>query len=208
MLEINNNKKSKPNLKQMFDEYIEKVKKVEDSWYGSQEYIRYLVKRYGAMEIDDEDEEDDIYDGYSKSKRKWKKTRDFVDSFTTKGKHKKDKKRGKRGGKKKKQYVFDEEDMKYDASTDDKTIYYYRDVNDPDHVEIFFNLHDFDNFLTEEGIEVTQEEVNNLMLNELTHCCVNPDTKQTNGKAQLVTDTSYGGLYWTCNPDNVYSMYT
>lgn len=208
MLEINNNKKSKPNLKQMFDEYIEKIKKVEDSWYGSQEYIRYLVKRYGAMEIDDEDEEDDIYDGYSKSKRNWKKTRDFVDSFTTKSKHKKDKKRGKRGGKKKKQYVFDEEDMKYDASTNDKTIYYYRDVNDPDHVELFFNLHDFDNFLTEEGIEVTQEEVNNLMLNELTHCCVNPDTKQTNGKAQLVTDTSYGGLYWTCNPDNVYSMYT
>lgn len=210
MIEVNNKKKTKPNLKQMFDDYIEKCSKVDESLLGSPEFMKYLVKRYGAMDIDDdefdyEEYEDDIFDGYSKSKKKWKQTREQLIKSTKK--NKKDKKRGKRGNKKKKPFVFDEEDIKFDAlSNDDKVIYYYRDVNDPDQAEIFFNLHDFDNFLTEEGIEVTQEEVNNLMINEVTHCCINPDIRQTNGEVQLITDTSYGGLYWTCNPENVYSM--
>lgn len=199
-------KKDKPNFKQMFDNFLKESKKIEDkkTLYGSKEYLQYLIEKYG-----DEDEYEFPLDnfGYEKSKKAWKKTRKLLENFTTKKKNKSSK-RGKRGSKKNKN-VFDEEDMKYDVAMNEKTIYFYRDYNDPDRCEVFFTLHDFDNFLEEEGINVSEEEVRNLMSREISHCCVNPDIKATHGNVELITDNSYGGLYWSCNQDEeTYSLYT
>ena len=51
--------------------------------------------------------------------------------------------------------------------------------------------------------EISDDEVRNIMNRDISHCTV----QNINGKPQLVSDSSYGGLYWTCNPENVYSMY-
>ena len=71
---------------------------------------------------------------------------------------------------------------------------------------MFFSLHNFDEFLQENGIEVNEQEVNNLMNRETSFCTINPDIKKTNGTVQLITDGSYGGLYWSCHEDEeIYS---
>lgn len=93
----------------------------------------------------------------------------------------------------------------YDAQLDNKTIYFYRDVDNPDvNTEIFYSLHDFDNFLTEQGIEINDDEVRNIMTREVSHCCINPDIRATKGEVQLISDNSYGGLHWQCHGDETY----
>lgn len=205
-------KKNKPNLKNMFDKYIEQFNKEEDEKNKilNQEYVNYLIKKYGKNDnkilLDDNmyiqfDEDDDDDMGYGKSKKNWEQNKQELKNYL---KNNKKNKRGKRGNKNKKQkyknkeIIFNEEDM----MMDNKIIYFYRDINNPDHcVEMFYDLHTFDNFLEENGIEVDQEEVNNIMYRDVTHCCINPNIRQTNGEVKLITDNSYGGLYWTCHED-------
>jgi hypothetical protein len=125
-------------------------------------------------------------------------------NFDKKQKTKKSKKT--RHGAKKKIKVkdmFTDEDMLYDAIAENKVVNFYPDVDNPDYMETFYNLHDFDNYVAEQGIEISDDEVRNIMNRDISHCTV----QNINGKPQLVSDSSYGGLYWTCNPENVYSMY-
>lgn len=208
-------KNKKPSLLTTFNKYLEEEKKREEEesikFSQSPEYLKYLVMRYGGMYCHptEEDDYDDFDMGYGKSKKAWKRTKRFLeDSFGHSSK--KHNKRGKRGGSnKKKKYkeLFDDDSMgmSYDSSLEDKTIYYYRDFNNPDDVEIFFNLHDFDQFLEEEGIDVSADEVTNLMTRDISHCCINPDIKSTGGTVQLITDSSYGGLYWSCASEDSFS---
>lgn len=204
-------KKNKPNLMNSFNEYLEKVKEEEDNYYkdlaNDPKYLLYLAKKYGSLFSCHPTEEDEeyLYDGYSKNKKNWKRQkRLLLEGHNSRG-HKNNKRGGKRQKNKKFKEFFDEEDMLYDAHVTDKTIYYYRDFNQPEDVEVFFNLHDFDQFLQEEGIEVSTEEVNALMSRDISHCCINPDIRETKGNVELVTDSSYGGLYWQCCPETDFS---
>lgn len=201
-------KKNKPDFKKMFDNYIEKSSQYEETnVFGEPAYMTYLVKKYGREDDWDEDESGFLDFGYVKSKKQWKRQRNMLQNFMglPSKKNKNKGKRGTRGGKKgmknKVRDLFSEEDMMYDEQMNDKTIYFYRDVNNPDRSEVFYNLYDFDMFLDEEGIEVSEQEVQNLMNREVSHCCVNPDIKATRGTVQLITDSSYGGLYWTSHSD-------
>lgn len=199
-------KKNKPNLVNSFNQYLEKVKEDEKNYYDdlitNPEYLLYLAKKYGSIFSCHPTEDDDYDDiGYGKSKKAWKKQRRLLEERNFKGHFKKNKRGGKRMKGKKNRELFDDDDMLYDAHIDDKTIYYYRDFNNPDDVEVFFSLHAFDQFTQEEGIEISEEEVNALMSRDISHCCINPDIKATNGEVQLVTDSSFGGLYWQCCPE-------
>lgn len=204
-------KKNKPNLKAMFDNYLKEVDKKEKEYnLFDKEYKNYLINKYKREEEEYEDDED-LYDmfGYSKSKN-WDRTRRILQGYLDKSSKRKGKKqsnkRGKRGGKKtKNRNIIDENNMMYDAQLDNKTIYFYRDVDNPDvNTEIFYSLHDFDNFLTEQGIEINDDEVRNIMTREVSHCCINPDIRATKGEVQLISDNSYGGLHWQCHGDETY----
>lgn len=204
-------KKNKPNLKTMFDNYLKEVDKKEKEYnLFDKEYKNYLINKYKREEEEYEDDED-LYDmfGYSKSKN-WDRTRRILQGYLDKSSKRKGKKqsnkRGKRGGKKtKNRNIIDENNMMYDAQLDNKTIYFYRDVDNPDvNTEIFYSLHDFDNFLTEQGIEINDDEVRNIMTREVSHCCINPDIRATKGEVQLISDNSYGGLHWQCHGDETY----
>jgi len=103
-----------------------------------------------------------------------------------------------KGKKKKKDYMieFDDDSMLYDAQLNDKTIYFYRDVNNPQDCELFDSLHDFDNFCEEEGIEISDNEVNLLMTREISHTCINPYERMQRGRLRLMSSGSYGDLRW------------
>ena len=91
-------------------------------------------------------------------------------------------------------YDFDENTNIYDVGLEEKTVYYYRDINQPDDVEIFDNLHDFDNFLSEEGIEIGDDEVNKLMSRDISHCCLNPIDRFNKNRLRIMSSSSYGDL--------------
>ena len=38
------------------------------------------------------------------------------------------------------------------------------------------------------------------MNNSVIHCCLDPISKES-GENEIITDTSYGGLYWTVSDD-------
>lgn len=207
-------KKNKPDLKTMFDNYLKELSKKEreyDLYDGA--YRQYLIDKYRREEEDDEMTSDDYYElfGYKKSKSAWNKTRSLLEGYIKGGKQRKGKKqsskRGKRGNKKNKnRNIIDEDDMMYDAQMDNKTIYFYRDIDNPDYnVEIFYSLHEFDDFLSREGIEISDDEVRSIMTRDISHCCINPDIRATNGEVQLLSDSSYGGLHWSCHDDDIYA---
>lgn len=90
--------------------------------------------------------------------------------------------------------LFDDDDINdFDClGMDAKTIYFYRDINNPDDYEEFYNLFEFDNFLRDEGIKITDYEVQKLMNRDISHCCC----QNENGDVWLLSDHSYGSLYY------------
>lgn len=92
---------------------------------------------------------------------------------------------------------FNESSMLYDAELNSKTIYYYRDVNNPNDCEIFNSLHEFDEFMNEEGIEVSDEEVTKIMSREISHCALNPNDRIAKNRLRIMSSSSYGDLRFT-----------
>jgi hypothetical protein len=53
---------------------------------------------------------------------------------------------------------------------------------------------------------MSDDEANALINRETSFCTINPDIQKTNGTVQLISDSSYGGLYWACHEDeDIYS---
>lgn len=75
---------------------------------------------------------------------------------------------------------------------DDKQVYFYPDINNPDNCESFSNLLRFDEYLSDMGIEISDYEVQKILNRDISHCCsINED-----GHCKLVSDHSYSGLYY------------
>ena len=143
------------------------------------EMSQYLLERYGVAAMA-------LMYGYVSPKQIKKANKK---AYKEKGKNKSFRK-----NKHKNIYDFDENTNIYDVGLEEKTIYYYRDINQPDDVEIFDNLHDFDNFLSEEGIEIGDDEVNKLMSRDISHCCLNPIDRFNKNRLRIMSSSSYGDL--------------
>lgn len=205
MLILRNNK---PDFKSLFKDYLDEYEKMERMNYHSSYWNDYYD--------DDWDNYGDFYDSYYsynnhfQSKRAKRLLEDYQNAFSLN----KNNKRGCRGsgkhkskciplypnGKNKKRYSDIKNNM-FDKRGDDKIIYFYDDINNPDDVTIFYNVFDFDKFLDESGITVNEFEINNLLTRSVSHCCLNPK-ERLNGHATLLTDTSYGNLRWSCADSN------
>lgn len=193
-------KKNKPNIEKSFHDYLEnektKAKNDMDDLLKNPEYLLYLAKKYGCYDgsfIDDYEFDDTncIYTSQKNKKTSKKKHNNLPQFFEHETKRRK---RGKKNKKRKKQLT--------DFCNTEKRIYFYNCFDNPDDVEIFNNVYDFDEFLNAEGIEVPKECVDEIMNRDIIHCCVNPDTVSTNGMAELIVDNSYGGLYWQCSEND------
>lgn len=209
-------KKNKPSLLVSFKKYLKEETEREEERIQrlshNPNYLRETAIRYCGRYSTSTDDDYGYYDDYlqtyykkhCKTIKKGEQTLDYLYNKT----NKKYNNRGKHGGKKRKcknRFNDVKNIFQNDVSLEDKTIYYYRDFNNPDNYEAFFNLHEFDQFLKEEGVHVNQNEISNLMTRDVSHCCINPDIQSTHGTVQLITDSSYGGLYWTCCSANSFS---
>lgn len=149
--------------------------------FDDNEMLEYLAERYGYASLA-------LLYGYA-SPKQMKKANRKAYKEKTKGRHKHGKK------------IFDADfkasDMLYDAELNSKIIYYYRDVNNPEDVEMFDSLHDFDEFMNEEGIEISDEEVTKLMSREISHCALNPLDRIAKNRLRLMSSSSYGDLRFT-----------
>lgn len=77
-----------------------------------------------------------------------------------------------------------------------KCIRFYWDVNNPDeNMEMFENVFEFDKYLTEQGISVSADNVDKLLENDDSYCCLSPVTLDGNANELLVGDT-FGDLSW------------
>lgn len=203
MLIIRNNK---PDFKSLFKDFLDEYEKIENSRYPS-----YFYDGYDNYYDDVWDNWDDYYpyDLNYQSKRAKKMLSDYQEAFSIN----KSSKRGCRGkrnhskciplypnGKNKKRYSDNKCNM-FDKRGDDKIIYYYEDIDNPDDATVFYNVFDFDKFLDEEGISVNESEITNLLTRSISHCCINPKERLM-GHNTLITDSSYGNLRWECAESN------
>lgn len=88
-------------------------------------------------------------------------------------------------------------DLDSSIGYDAKTIYYYRDINDPNDYEEFYNLFDFDEFLRDNGIKITEYEVQKILNRDVSHCCCINQF----GEPYLLSDNAYGTLYFEANEE-------
>ena len=113
-------------------------------------------------------------------------------------------------GKNKSSIVFDDSPSDDDGDVDDlnvvldtddegfKEIYYYSDIqlgDDPD--ERFSNLKELKEYCDMMGIHISNSLYESLRGEHIIHCCINPVDKKY-GDVNLITDYSYGNLYWKC----------
>lgn len=74
-----------------------------------------------------------------------------------------------------------------------KKIVFYRDLKNTADTYEFNNLHDFNEWLDENGIDVDERDISSILYSEETHCCLNPESSDK----ILIVSRSYGDLVWT-----------
>lgn len=81
-----------------------------------------------------------------------------------------------------------------------KSIKFYSDVSNEFSVQEFQSLKEFSDFCDEEGIFIGDTDLENLKSWSVIHCCLDPIDLDY-GEKSIITDSSYGGLYWTVSDD-------
>lgn len=211
MLIIRNNK---PDFKTLFKGFLDEYEKAERSRYQSSFWDGYDDYGYGYDGWGDWDDNWGYDERYYPCNVSFQNNRakrlleDYQEKFSV-GKSNKRGSRGKHkskciplypNGNNKKRYSDNKNNM-FDKRGDDKVIYFYDDIDNPEEATIFYNVFDFDKFLDEEGISVNECEVTNLLTRSVSHCCVNPKERLM-GRNTLLTDSSYGNLRWECAESN------
>lgn len=91
-------------------------------------------------------------------------------------------------------------------STEEKKIVFYRTLNNTADTYEWSDLHEFNEWLDENGIEVKEQDISSILYREETHCCLDPTTTSR----VLVVARSYGDLVWdiTGGDEDLISQYS
>ena len=81
-----------------------------------------------------------------------------------------------------------------------KCIKFYDDIENELCCREFDSLKAFDDFCRVKGYKVGPVDYNNLVNGTVVHCCLDPISKEY-GENEVITDNSYGALYWTVSDD-------
>lgn len=81
-----------------------------------------------------------------------------------------------------------------------KCIKFYSDISNELSVREFYTLKEFNDFCADEGYIVSTTDYNHLVDWSVVHCCLDPISLEY-GEKEVITDNSYGGLYWTVRDD-------
>ena len=77
-----------------------------------------------------------------------------------------------------------------------KCIKFYGDIENELSVREFYSLKEFNDFCTSNGYNVSIVDRNNLFNWSIVHCCLDPVSMEY-GEYDIITDNSYGALYWS-----------
>ena len=112
-------------------------------------------------------------------------------------------KKGKRGRKSKDlslSYGYDEGIGYEDVDRSYKLIKFYDSIENEFCAREFHSIKEFSDFCDEKGYYISTVDHCTLIDNSVIHCCLDPVSKSY-GEDEIITDTSYGGLYWTVSGD-------
>lgn len=95
----------------------------------------------------------------------------------------------------------------YDYEDDDECmIYFYDDYRDKDGARTFKSLNEFDAFVNEEGIRVSDDVISKLAETPICYTCVDPYFDKY-GLKNLVCEESYASMYYSvCGFDEFFEM--
>ena len=98
--------------------------------------------------------------------------------------------------------MYPEDDFDNEDNVEDpyKCIKFYTDIENEMSVQEFYSLKDFNDFCQEKGYHVGCVDYNNLVNMTVVHCCLDPISKEY-GENDVITDNSYGALYWSVSDD-------
>ena len=85
------------------------------------------------------------------------------------------------------------DESKHSLVGEGKSIYFYDNVPLVKYRE-FSSLTSLDIYLTREGIDVKDCDINIMICNDVLHCCLNPVEYNENGVKELLVSNSYNGL--------------
>ncbi|MCR4934437.1 MAG: hypothetical protein K6A29_09585 [Lachnospiraceae bacterium] len=104
-------------------------------------------------------------------------------------------------GKGKKRYShMDDLDDENNYDEPEKYIKFYEDIENELSAREFYSLKSFNDFCADNGYIMSTTDYNNLMQWSVIHCCLDPISVEY-GDKEIITDNSYGGLYWTVSED-------
>ena len=75
-----------------------------------------------------------------------------------------------------------------------------RDLDNEDEFDEPYKLNDFNDFCVKNDYNVSITDHNNLVNWQVIHCCLDPISLEY-GENDVITDNSYGALYWTVSED-------
>ena len=81
-----------------------------------------------------------------------------------------------------------------------KCIKFYSDIENEMSVREFYSLKEFNDFCAENKYIIGATDYNNLVNWSVVHCCLDPISLEY-GENEIITDNSYGALYWTVAED-------
>jgi len=177
--------------------------RVDNSLFDDPAYLNYLIERYGGYECGDlfPTEDIDDNDGYEKTMRILNRYSDINGASSSKKRNKRGGKRlsGKRKGKYSNKYddnyqlsLYNGDDYLYN-----KIIYFYPDDDNPDNYERFTNVFAFDKYLEENGIDISDYEVQNILGRDVSHCIINSYKRLYQGKLEILSGSSYSDLRYS-----------
>ena len=105
------------------------------------------------------------------------------------------------GKNKEKPKKIEREDDEFGFMHNEKTIKFYRDIDNPTKANtlVFNNLNDFSDFLEEEGIYICDDDINKALIQDVIYCCINPYDKGENNEPLLLMDNNLPALQWACD---------
>ena len=191
--------------------------RVDNSLFDDPAYLNYLIERYGGYgcgDLSPTEDDDDYFDyrcrnkdvrnnGYDKTMRILNRYSDINGASSSKKSNKRGGKRlsGKHKGKYSNVNKYDDNYQLSLYNGDDylynKIIYFYPDDDNPDNYERFTNVFAFDKYLEENGIDISDYEVQNILGRDVSHCVINAYKRLYQGKLEILSGNSYSDLRYS-----------
>ncbi len=202
------------------DEERQKMLAMARNWRGGKSWSRGMLYECMGEDYPGYEDEDVSYDPYEeifdglgcKCSRKLKELNKKLFKRMNKGERKGSKKKYKNHGSEDDDFwdnrktMFTQGEWSDDLDNEDnyedqyKCIKFYSDIENEMSVREFYSLKEFNDFCAENNYLINSTDYNNLVNWSVVHCCLDPISLEY-GENEIITDNSYGALFWSVSDD-------